>query len=71
MLDKLKTLPDLRDVSTDQQDRGLQTQLVIDRDTASRLGISTQVIDNTLYDAFGQRQVATVFTQLNEYHLVM
>ncbi len=71
MLEKIKTLPMLRDVSTDQQDRGLQAQLVIDRDTASRLGISAQTIDDTLYDAFGQRQVATVFTQLNEYHLVM
>jgi multidrug efflux pump len=71
MLDKMKTLPQLRDVSTDQQDRGLQAQLVIDRDTASRLGINAQTLDNTLYDAFGQRQVSTVFTQLNEYHLVM
>ncbi|MGA8013489.1 MAG: multidrug efflux RND transporter permease subunit [Candidatus Acidiferrales bacterium] len=71
MMDKLKTLPDLKDVSTDQQNRGLQAQLVIDRDTASRLGIDAQTIDNTLYDAFGQRQVSTVFTQLNEYHLVM
>jgi multidrug efflux pump len=71
MLAKLKKLPMVRDVSTDQQDRGLQAQLVIDRDTASRLGISAQTLDNTLYDAFGQRQVSTVFTQLNEYHLVM
>jgi multidrug efflux pump len=71
MLAKIKALPQLRDVSTDQQDRGLQAQLVIDRDTASRLGIDAQTLDNTLYDAFGQRQVATVFTQLNEYHLVM
>jgi hydrophobe/amphiphile efflux-1 (HAE1) family protein len=71
MLDKLKTVPQLKDVSTDQQDKGLQAQLVIDHDTASRLGIQTQTIDNTLYDAFGQRQVSTVFTQLNEYHLVM
>jgi len=71
MLDVLKTLPELRDVSTDQQDKGLQEQLVIDRDTASRLGLDAQTIDNTLYDAFGQRQVSTVFTQLNEYHLVM
>jgi len=71
LLAKLRAVPELRDVSTDQQDKGLQTQLVIDRDTAARLGISTQAIDNTLYDAFGQRQIATVFTQLNEYHLVM
>ncbi len=71
LLAKLKTLPELRDVSTDQQDKGLQATLVIDRDTASRLGLDTQTIDDTLYDAFGQRQVSTVFTQLNEYHLVM
>jgi multidrug efflux pump len=71
MLDRIKNLPELRDVSTDQQDRGLQAQLVIDRDTASRLGVDAQTLDNTLYDAFGQRQVATVYTQLNEYHLVM
>jgi multidrug efflux pump len=71
LLDKLKTLPELRDVSSDQQDRGLQATLVIDRDTAARLGLDAQTIDDTLYDAFGQRQVSTVFTQLNEYHLVM
>ncbi len=71
MLEKLKTLPELRDVSTDQQDQGLEADVVIDRDTASRLGIDAATIDNTLYDAFGQRQVSTVFTQLNEYHLVM
>jgi multidrug efflux pump len=71
LLTALETLPQLRDVSTDQQDKGLQEQLVIDRDTASRLGLDAQTIDNTLYDAFGQRQVSTVFTQLNEYHLVM
>ena len=56
----MKALPELRDVSTDQQDKGLQATLVIDRDTASRLGLNTQTIDNTLYDAFGQRQVSTV-----------
>jgi len=71
LLQKLETLPQLKDVSTDQQIKGLQTELVIDRDTASRLGIDAQTVDNTLYDAFGQRQVSTVFTQLNEYHLVM
>ncbi len=71
MLEKLKTLPQLRDASTDQQDKGLQARLVIDRDTAYRLGLDAATIDNTLYDAFGQRQVSTVFTQLNEYHLVM
>ncbi|MGB9067880.1 MAG: multidrug efflux RND transporter permease subunit [Candidatus Acidiferrales bacterium] len=71
MLAKCKTLPELRDVSTDQQDKGMEEQLVIDRDTASRLGVDMATIDNVLYDSFGQRQVSTVFTQLNEYHLVM
>jgi multidrug efflux pump len=71
MLEKLRTVPELKDVNSDQQMTGLETQLVIDHDTASRLGISTQEIDNTLYDAFGQRQVSTVYTQMNEYHLVM
>ena len=61
----------LRDVATDQQDQGLQANLVIDRDTASRLGILPAAIDNTLYDAFGQRQVSTIFTQLNQYHVVL
>jgi multidrug efflux pump subunit AcrB len=68
---KLRTLPQLRDVSSDQQVKGLAANLVIDRDTAYRLGVPAQTIDNVLYDAFGQRQVSTVFTQLNEYHLVM
>jgi hydrophobe/amphiphile efflux-1 (HAE1) family protein len=67
----MKELPELRDIASDQQTRGLQATLVIDRDTASRLGISPQAIDNTLYDAFGQRQVSTIFTQLNQYHVVM
>ena len=67
----MKQLPVLRDVNSDQQTHGLQASLVIDRDTASRLGISPQAIDNTLYDAFGQRQVSTIFTQLNQYHVVM
>jgi multidrug efflux pump len=70
MMDRLKTLPELRDVASDQQDQGLQAQLVIDRDTASRLGILPQTIDDTLYDAFGQRQVSTIFTQLNQYKVV-
>ena len=61
----------LRDVASDQQNAGLQAQLVIDRDTASRLGITPQMIDDTLYDAFGQRQVSTMFTQLNQYHVVL
>jgi len=68
---KLETLPELRDVATDQMTHGLQTQLVIDRDTASRLGITPAAIDNTLYDAFGQRQISTIFTQFNQYHVVL
>jgi multidrug efflux pump len=68
---RLRQVPGLRDVNSDQQTRGLQATLVIDRDTASRLGIAPQAIDNTLYDAFGQRQVSTIYTQLNQYHVVM
>jgi multidrug efflux pump len=68
---KLQTLPELRDVASDQLNGGLQADLVIDRDTASRLGILPQAIDDTLYDAFGQRQVSTIFTQLNQYHVVL
>ncbi len=71
MLKKLETLPELRDVSTDQQVTGLSANLVIDRDTAYRLGVPAQVIDSTLYDAFGQRQVSTLFAPMNEYHVVM
>ena len=68
---KMRQIPQLRDVATDQQTRGLQASLVIDRDTASRLRISQKSIDDTLYDAFGQRQVSTIYTQLNQYHVVM
>ncbi len=71
LVDKLRDLPELRDVATDQQERGMQASLTIDRDTASRLGILPQNIDDTLYDAFGQRQVSTIFTQLNQYHVVL
>src|SRR5439155_15975337 len=71
LLGKLQTLPYLADVSSDQQNRGLEAALVIDRDTAARLGITPQMIDDTLYDAFGQRQVSTMYTQLNQYHVVM
>jgi multidrug efflux pump len=67
----LGELPELRDVSSDQQDQGMQASLFIDRSTASRLGIDTQLIDDTLYDAFGQRQVSTIFTQLNQYRVVL
>jgi len=71
LLAKLAALKDLRDVASDQQNDGLGLQLNIDRDTASRLGVTPQVIDNMLYDAFGQRQVSTIFTQLNQYHVVL
>jgi multidrug efflux pump len=70
-VDKLKALPELRDVATDQQTQGLAATLVIDRVTASRMGITPQVIDETLYDAFGQRQISTLYTQLNQYHVVL
>jgi multidrug efflux pump len=68
---RLQSLPELRDVASDQQNLGLQNRVVIDRDTASRLGITSQMIDDSLYDAYGQRQVSTIFTQLNQYHVVM
>jgi multidrug efflux pump len=71
LLAQVRKLPELRDVNTDQQDQGLQAQLVIDRDTASRLGVAAQDIDNALYDAFGQRQVSTMYRPLNQYHVVM
>jgi multidrug efflux pump len=71
LVTKLQALPQLRDVATDQQNGGLLADLVVDRDTASRLGILPQAIDDTLYDAFGQRQVSTIFTQLNQYHVVL
>ncbi|MEO8676154.1 MAG: efflux RND transporter permease subunit, partial [Casimicrobiaceae bacterium] len=67
----LSALPELADVNTDTQDKGLQTSLVIDRDAASRLGVSPGLIDTTLNDAFGQRQVSTIYAQLNQYHVVM
>jgi len=64
-------LPQLTDVNSDEQNRGLEASLVIDRDSAARLGITTQMIDDMLYDAFGQRQVSTMYTPLNQYHVVM
>src|SRR6202045_2260985 len=70
-MEKLKALPELRDVASDQQNQGLVAVLTIDRDTASRLGILPADIDNTLYDAYGQRLVSTIFTQLNQYHVVL
>jgi multidrug efflux pump len=71
LLARMRTMPELRDASTDQQDQGLSETLVIDRDTASRLGISAATIDSVLYDAFGQRQVSTMYTGLNQYFVVM
>ncbi len=71
LVQKLRGVPGLADVTSDQQDRGLEASLVIDRDTASRLGVSPSLIDATLYDAFGQRQVAITYTPLNQYHVVL
>jgi multidrug efflux pump len=68
---RLKQLPELEDVATDQQPGGLALSLVIDRITASRLGIAPTTIDNTLYDAFGQRQISTMYTAVNQYHVVL
>jgi multidrug efflux pump len=67
----MKALPELKDVATDQQNNGLEADLVIDRDTASRLGVSALAIDSTLSDAFGQRQISTTYMPLNQYHVVM
>jgi len=69
--ERLRKLHELADVNSDQQNRGLQATLTIDRATASRLGVTPLAIDNTLYDAFGQRQVSTMYTQLNQYHVIM
>jgi hydrophobe/amphiphile efflux-1 (HAE1) family protein len=71
VLDAMRKLPQLKDVVSDQQNAGLELDLDIDRDTASRLGITASAVDQALYDAFGQRFVATTFTQLNEYHVVL
>jgi multidrug efflux pump len=70
LLDKMRKLPQLRDVASDQQTLGLELHLVVDRDTASRLGVTAQSLDDTLYDAFGQRIVSTTFTQLNQYRII-
>ncbi len=70
-VDKLKQLPELEDVATDQQTGGLTVSLAIDRVSASRLGIAPSTVDNTLYDAFGQRQINTMYTQLNQYHVIL
>jgi multidrug efflux pump len=71
LMEALKSEPALVDINSDQQDKGLETDLIIDRDTASRLGLTAAQIDNTLNDAFGQRQVSTMYESLNQYHVVM
>ena len=71
LLQKMRALPILQQVNTDQQDKGLSANVIIDRDTASRLGVATSDIDTVLYDAFGQRQVSTIYQPLNQYHVVM
>jgi multidrug efflux pump len=70
-VDRLQSLPELRDVASDQQSAGLQARLILDRSTASRMGITPQMLDDALYDAFGQRQISTMFTQLNQYRVVL
>jgi len=71
LMEALKSEPVVTDLNTDQQDKGLETDLVVDRDMASRLGLTAVQVDNTLYDAFGQRQVSTIYESLNQYHVVM
>jgi multidrug efflux pump len=71
VLQQLRALPQLTDVSSDQLDKGIKASLTIDRKTAARLGLTAKMIDDTLYDAFGQRQVSTIYTQRNQYHVVM
>src|SRR6185312_13070022 len=71
LVDRLKQIPELRDVASDQQNNGLGLEVMIDRDTAGRFGITPQNVDDALYDAFGQRQVSTIYTQANQYHVVL
>jgi multidrug efflux pump len=71
ILDKMRQLPQLADVASDEESDGLQLKLTIDRDTASRLGVSPQAVDDALYNAFGQRQISTIFTQLNQYRVIL
>src|SRR5207302_5567954 len=71
LVSKLRQVPQLKDVNSDQQTRGLQTNVVVDRDAAARLGVSPADIDNTLYDAFGQRQVSTIYKRYNQHHIVL
>src|SRR6185312_2081578 len=71
LMDKLKSIPQLRDINSDQQTHGLEAALVIDRDAAGRLGVSMQAIDATLNDAFGQRQVSNIYEGINQYHVIL
>ena len=71
MLQELRTIPVIADVNTDQQNNGLQSYVQVDRATAARFGISSQLVDNTLYDAFGEREVSTMYTPLNQYYVIM
>src|SRR5579862_7931931 len=71
LVDRMKQLPELRDVASDQQNNGLGLYVNIDRDTAGRLGITPQNIDDALYDSFGQRQVSTIYTQTNQFHVIL
>ena len=71
LVDRMKQIPELRDVASDQQNNGLGLLVNIDRDTAGRLGITPQNIDDALYDAFGQRQVSTIYTQTNQFHVIL
>ncbi|MGP8245629.1 MAG: efflux RND transporter permease subunit, partial [Bryobacteraceae bacterium] len=71
VLDRLSDLPEIADVSSDQQNSGLSSNVVIDRDTASRLGLTAQAVDSALYDAFGQRQVSVMYKSINQYHVVL
>ena len=71
LISKLKKIPQIKDVNSDQQSLGLQANVVVDRDAASRLGVSPQAIDDTLYDAFGQRQVSTVYKRYNQHHVIL
>jgi multidrug efflux pump len=71
LLDRFSTLPEIADVSSDQQNSGLSSNVIIDRDTASRLGLTAQAVDSALYDAFGQRQVSVMYKSINQYHVVL
>ena len=71
LVDRMKQIPELRDVASDQQNNGLGLLIHIDRDTAGRLGITPQNVDDALYDAYGQRQVSTIYTQTNQFHVIL